>query len=267
MKKLIFTFFVAFLATTSLLAQTRRVGINTTSPQATMDVRATTTDTKTLRVTRSNGTESVVVDNSGRIGVGVSSPVSSVDIKSTNGWGSAIKIQDGSEGQGKFLMSDATGRGYWETIPLVALPPMPSDPRNGVKSQWIANSTGGKVDVQLGTTTYPAGGQHYSVPVTGWYVMQSRWFYTESGATDIGTGYAFIQINEDPQNRMDGPVYQLYEYRAAVNNSIGISPPSGSLIYLRAGAKYYVHCFTRNTAYPGTGERNFTFYLLQETFN
>jgi hypothetical protein len=89
------------------------VGINTEDPQGLLHI-----DAKSNTVVNSSDTlnvgDDVVVTPQGRIGVGTTNPQTRLDIRSaTSG---AIRIQDGTEGAGKTLVSDANGSAQWEQI-------------------------------------------------------------------------------------------------------------------------------------------------------
>ena len=257
MNKVLSTFILILLFTSSVFAQ--RVGVNTTTPQATLDVKGNTND-KTAIFRNGMGGESITISNIGTIGIGETNPQAYIDIKASSGIGPGIKLQDGTQGAGKVLTSDEVGNASWQSPKL---PPPPANPSTATKSIWAANITPGTPVLETQQRTFPLAGA-FTVPVTGWYFMQSRWFYVQSSGADQGDGYFWIQINESPTNAMDiTGQWNVYEFRATVNNAIGVCPPSGALVYLKEKTPYYVHSYTRNTSYPPTGERQFIFYLLQ----
>lgn len=259
MRRFVITIFSTFFAASAIFAQ-GKVGVNTTTPEATLDVKGNTND-KTAIFRNGMGGEAITITNVGTIGIAEPNPKAYIDIKAAPGVGPGIKLQDGTQGMGKVLTSDAEGNANWQSIPI--LPPPPANPSTAVSSIWASNIGSTTKSLEATQRTFPVAG-HFSVPKTGWYFMQSRWFYVQNTTADEGDGYFWIQINESPTNAMDIPgQWNVYEYRATVNGAIGICPPSGALVYLKQGAKYYVHSYTRNTSYAPTGERQFTFYLLQ----
>lgn len=108
-------FLLALLATwfaPSALAQTERVGINTRTPVSTLDVHATNSSTP-LQYWRDNYSNILVsILSSGNVGIGTSTPTTKLEVRSnTQG---AVKIADGTQGDGKILTSDANGVGTWQ---------------------------------------------------------------------------------------------------------------------------------------------------------
>jgi hypothetical protein len=74
-----------------------------------------TTDARDL-VLKTNSTENLRLSNStGYVGINTAAPAARLDIENgaTNG---AIKIVDGTQGLNKFLMSDASGVGTWQSL-------------------------------------------------------------------------------------------------------------------------------------------------------
>ena len=68
----------------------------------------------------SEGVERLRIKSDGNVGIGTAQPGAKLHVRATNGY-EAIQIQDGSQGEGKFLASDANGRGTWITSPLTAI--------------------------------------------------------------------------------------------------------------------------------------------------
>ena len=137
-------FLLALLATwfaPSALAQTERVGINTRTPVSTLDVHATNSSTP-LQYWRDNYSNILVsILSSGNVGIGTSTPTTKLEVKSTTK--GALKIEDGTQGDGKILTSDANGVGTWQSA---------------------------KTDIVLGTL-----GSGQNIPVS-----RAEWYYTNS---------------------------------------------------------------------------------------
>jgi len=66
-------------------------------------------------VVRTNNTEKMRITSSGKVGIGVNAPSTLLHINNGTTAG-AIKIVDGTQGDGKILTSDANGVGTWRTI-------------------------------------------------------------------------------------------------------------------------------------------------------
>ena len=252
MKQLAITIFSTFFAVSAIFAQ-GKVGVNTTTPQATLDVKSDANSRKAIRMTDPSGTEAISVLNNGNVGINVTDPDTRLHVKSI-ALGKAFRMEDGTEGEGKVLTSDVNGRATWQNKGLQA-------PQGSYV--WNAGTAAGTPDAN-GTKVYGP----YTVPKTGYYMLKSRWFYTQNvnpatgGDASVGAAGFWLQINENPNNQMDG-VGLVYEFRAAVNRAVaGICPPTGAVVYLKANAPYYVHQYTYATQYS-TGERNFTWSYIQ----
>ena len=90
----------------SAAAQTQpaSVGIQTENPQGVLHIDG--------GATASQPSDDVVIDTSGRLGVGVLAPAAKVDIYAA-AQGGALRIQDGTQGGEKALISDAGGTAAW----------------------------------------------------------------------------------------------------------------------------------------------------------
>jgi hypothetical protein len=154
-----------------------QVGIRTENPQGMLHVDAKGDTGNLLKDT----IDDVVVTPEGRLGIGTIHPQTRLDIvSSTPG---AIRIADGTQGDGKLLVSDAYGAASWE-----------------VTSGWYAelNSGSSTASTSLaftGSDIYPAGegsvsvanGGAITVPYTGVYRIlfcgmadcsnSTDWFY------------------------------------------------------------------------------------------
>lgn len=90
--------------------------------------RTVNLDGKNLNFTGSgNATNSLYINgSSGNIGINTNAPSAKLHVKSSTAY-NAIQIQDGSEGTGKFLASNATGQATWVNSPLVPIVSSTSD--------------------------------------------------------------------------------------------------------------------------------------------
>jgi hypothetical protein len=87
-------------------AQTGIIGINTLNPQGVLHIDGG----------EAGPSDDVIVDAQGRIGLGLLNPETRMDILPSATAGSIIRIQDGTEGEGKFLFSDGNGVGSWAPL-------------------------------------------------------------------------------------------------------------------------------------------------------
>lgn len=91
-------------------AQTGRVGINTETPKATLNVKSKVDNGKNLILENKTGNHLVTVLDDGKVGIGTETPTAKLEVKGS------VKIIDGTQGAGKVLTSDANGEARWETI-------------------------------------------------------------------------------------------------------------------------------------------------------
>lgn len=184
------------------------------------------------------------------VGIGTSSPETRLDLVNTGG--SAIKIVDGTQGDGKVLKSSQYGVGSWQQM----LRPKPTADNGTYVIEANANGIANANDANNIKKI------SFNVAQPGWYSMKSR-FYMQAQDAPNNEGFFWIAITDHPTDINGGEL--MYEYRAYVNKistADGASPPSGTLIYLRTGT-YYLYYKTVNTRYASTGERRFVFYYLE----
>jgi len=112
MKKITPLFSFIFMVTMSGSAQ--RVGVNTRTPLSTLEVKSETSNPsdRNLQLKNNVGTSLVTVLNNGNMGIGTATPSTPLEVNS-NAAG-AVKITDGTQGEGKVFTSNATGVGTWQ---------------------------------------------------------------------------------------------------------------------------------------------------------
>lgn len=120
MKKNFFT--LTFLCVSiSIFSQqyTGKVGINTQTPSATLDIVSAGKDatTKALEINNTADTpvEMLTILNNGNVGVNIDTPQTKLHIVAGSEK-AGFQLQDGSEGAEKFLRSDANGAASWQTF-------------------------------------------------------------------------------------------------------------------------------------------------------
>ncbi|MDQ0068152.1 hypothetical protein [Chryseobacterium lathyri] len=187
--------------------------------------RVVTMADKTLSFNSSatTGTSHFQVDNTtlnidavnNRVGLGTTAPVTRLDIDNGNVAG-AIKITDGTQAEGRVLVSDANGVGTW---------------RDTTGSAIIVNSTTGISVNILGTLTYV--GASAVVTVSGYYIVSPRLI---TNKTPSGCG-SFI----------------AYNLSKSATASVDPAFPSQD-VHLASGAGSFDFIYTSNIAYltPGT---------------
>jgi hypothetical protein len=173
------TTIVCLLCGFSATAQTltEAVGINTENPQGVLHIDG--------GATASEASDDVLIDANGSLGAGVASPAAKVDL-SAAAEGGALRIADGTQGNGKVLTSDADGAARWTTLSdgvwwYAALANRPSHnvsagpaqpyPLTGYGSGFISSGGQGSYDTENGTITVPSKGiyritfsKHYNYP-------------------------------------------------------------------------------------------------------
>ncbi|MDQ1095264.1 MULTISPECIES: hypothetical protein [Chryseobacterium] len=146
-----------------------QVGINTSNPQNTFHIDAGKDNASTGTPTAAQQANDVIVTSAGNVGIGTVSPSSKLEINNgtVNG---AIKIVDGTQGDGKVLTSDANGLGTW-------------------KSTTITNVTGvtPNSNTPYGTTADKYMNAYIDVPQGNWFVFIGL---LVNGANAANTNYA-----------------------------------------------------------------------------
>ena len=175
-----------------------QIGINTESPRTLfhIDARksASTTNPSTGTLSVLQQSDDVVVTTDGKVGIGTVYPASKLEINTQGTSGIyPIRIQDGTEGTGKFLVSDANGVASWKNItpPDGSVYPIQSIPA---------------MTFSAGVETL-ATGSTFTVPSDGYYSMEVRWWagYTVANATPKRTITIF-------QLRKNGVIQDQFQY-------------------------------------------------------
>ena len=84
-----------------------QVGINTESPQSQFHIDAANNSGTTM--------DDVILRDNGHLGIGTTSPTAKVHVSVPSG-NTALRINDGTESDGRVLMSDANGNAKWGMI-------------------------------------------------------------------------------------------------------------------------------------------------------
>jgi hypothetical protein len=124
------------------------------------------------------------VDNkNNRVGIGTTEPTNKLHINNGTAPG-AIKIQDGTQSNGRVLTSNADGVGTWKDIPqnTTALNGLTPSTTNGVTTIKL----GGNLTENTTIDTYPSGGVRYNLKLVG---------LAEAPATD--TGILMVDANNN----------------------------------------------------------------------
>lgn len=173
---------------TFVFAQT---GVNTQYPQATFHVDGNKDNLTAGTPSASQQANDFVVTSEGYLGVGTDFPSTNLQINSETA--GAIKINDGTQGLGKILTSDANGVGTW-------------------MSNTVTSITG---DCPSVATSYGISADKYmsaniSLPIGKWFIFlgflvhgadgpnlayASRLTFSSSNTVDENKGFTFINDN------------------------------------------------------------------------
>lgn len=104
------TFFIALLSLGFI--SNAQIGINTSNPQNTFHLDGAKDNPVTGTPSVLQQSNDFIVTSEGNVGIGITSPAAKLDVNNgaVNG---AVKIVDGTQGEGRVLTSDANGIGTW----------------------------------------------------------------------------------------------------------------------------------------------------------
>lgn len=143
--------------------------------------------------------------------------------------GPLLQYKNGTQAEGKVLVSDADGNASWQRLGMM---------EPGKTIVWDNDVTTGQI-TELKDAAYVYG--PYTVDETGWYKVNSRWFYYAK-SDDKPSGVDFI-VNENFSNREAGI---CMEQRLVLNTKVYSNPCSNAFVYLNAGTNYYIHILCVN---------------------
>lgn len=173
-----------------------QVGINTSIPTAALDIvsKDNTASTKGLKITNSSGNEIITVLNNGNLGVGVTNPGAKVDINAST-VGTGLRLADGSQGNGKVMVSDAFGNARWDNVSAQYL------------LQQASNTTDIIISKTAGVYTTVPGLNGFTAQSTGKYLIQFHCFLKGDVAASDKAFYFIIFKNG---TQILGPETYLY---------------------------------------------------------
>lgn len=162
-----------------------------------------------------------------RVGIGVLVPTNPLDIRS-GGVAGAVRIADGTQGEGKIFVSDAGGVGTW---------------RDTSGETTVSSSTqGAATDLQTGGVLTSTGAS-VTVPTDGYYIVSPRVMVDKApapSASDARSCTGFITYNL----RKGSPTTGALAYGADIHVSAGPTATdfvySSSITKLTAGTYYLV---------------------------
>ncbi|KAA0126562.1 hypothetical protein FY557_16805 [Chryseobacterium sp. SN22] len=125
------------------------------------------TNTMAFTSSATTGTSHFTVDNSTlnvdaanhRVGIGTNSPATKLDVNNGTTPG-AVKITDGTQGEGKVLTSDANGVGTWRTMAF----------SSNVEGTWLINNSQAATNNSIPVNRYSSVAK-LSLPMAGTYLV------------------------------------------------------------------------------------------------
>jgi hypothetical protein len=226
---------------TTVKAQTGSViGINTENPKGVLHIDGAstpaTTNPQTGAVSAVQASDDVVIDASGRIGAGLVAPAAKVDLASSTPRG-AIRIQDGTEGEGKLLFSDVNGTSFWASLATGSwFATLYNGPALGYTSTLGVRTFTGYADSHLSATPQYQGLGSVSktagtitLPVAGKYrvTLSIYWIANNSnGRTAPYPARAILRVNGT-----NGPTFNSWSGRFGY----GVLPTFINILEFNAG--------------------------------
>lgn len=153
-----------------------QIGVNTSNPQGTFHIDGAKDNALTGSPTPAQLANDVVVSISGNVGLGTLSPSAKLDVASAI-TSKAIRITDGSEGNGKILTSNTDGFGTWSVAPTAT------------KAIVTATTTStATTSATQGVFTYIPD-LRLNFPVSGYYSLSIEPYITNASVTRDTGGY------------------------------------------------------------------------------
>ncbi|WP_294219945.1 hypothetical protein [Chryseobacterium sp. sg2396] len=203
-----------------------------------------TNNGKVLQIAGSSST--TVFDASGMVGIGTSSPSTKLEINNGNTAG-AIKIVDGTQGAGKFLVSDANGVGTW---------------KDTTGSATIINSTAG-ASTQLDVSMKYVGASAI-VNTPGYYIISPR-LITDKNTSGCSQ-YIAYNLSKSSTTNLNEAFFAQDVHMAAGPGEYDFIYTS-NIAYLTAGTYYmlvrYSGGCTSNVTRNDFAQNSFTLTLLK----
>lgn len=156
------------------------------------------TNTMAFTSSATSGTSHFTVDNStfnvdavnDRVGIGTNSPSTKLDINNGNNAG-AVKIVDGTQGEGKVLTSDASGVGTWRTMAF----------SSNVEGTWLINNSQAATNNSIPANRYSSVAR-LSLPSAGTYLVFLNADFGFDNAVSIPAQVEYLitrgEINNEP---------------------------------------------------------------------
>ncbi|MBB4807219.1 hypothetical protein HNP38_002523 [Chryseobacterium defluvii] len=161
-----------------------QVGINTSTPSASLDIvsKGDTGSTKALEINNSAATEMMTILDNGNVGVGIQNPSAKLHINAPS-TGTGFRLQDGSQGDLKVLMSDANGNARWD------------NPNSQYLEQTAVHNTQDYQIAKSAPLTQIPGLTGFTATSTGKYLIQFHCFLQADAAPGNKAFYFIVKKN------------------------------------------------------------------------
>ena len=206
-----------------------------------------TTGTSHFRV---DGTTFNVDAVNNRIGLGVAAPTTRLHINNGNTPG-AIRIVDGTQGEGKILVSDANGVGTW---------------RETTGGAIVINSTVGNANINIATAagTFSYTGANALVTTPGYYIISPR-MATDKSPAGCGNFIAY-NLSKSPSTQTN-VAFPQQDIHMPSGSGVFDFIYTSNIAYLQAG-RYYLRVrrgdgCSYNRTRTNAAQNSFTLTLLK----
>lgn len=164
------------------IGDNQNVSVGTSTPQAMFHIDGARDNNINVAPTAAQQANDIVVDSKGSVGIGTVSPDRKLDIRSaTNG---AVRIQDGTQGNGYVLTSDAGGIATW---------------KRSSTNVVTGTASGGGYNLPFAATSeYKYTGASIQLPPGQWMVTISQLIYPTG--TIAAEDWMFVRSTFSEQN-------------------------------------------------------------------
>jgi hypothetical protein len=244
MRKSIISLFFIALGISQIKAQ---VGIQTENPQTTFHIDAAKDNPVTGAPDATQQANDIAVNSAGNVGVGTTTPSTKLDIVSSTA--GALKITDGTQGNGKILVSDANGVATWQ---------------NSSPAVIITSTTGNAVTLPNSGNFVWLGSQA-TVTIPGYYMISPR-LITDSAPAGCSNFVAYNLSTSTTSVVNAAFPLQDAHFASGPNNNFVYST---NVAYLNAGTYYMlIRCGTNsactsNVSRSTASQNSFTLTLLK----
>ncbi|WP_050009598.1 hypothetical protein, partial [Flavobacterium sp. B17] len=152
-----------------------------------------------------SGTTKMRIDENGNVGIGTSTPSAKLHTVSGTAYG-AFQIQDGSEGTGKFLSSNASGQATWVNSPLTPV------------VFGTLNTTGATVTDNMYLNS------NITLPKGKWLIYVGLLLSGSGGSSPSATNNRWVRLTLGSNNSGTGPTVSGFNFLASSLVSGWLSP-------------------------------------------